>query len=151
MPASTSPTPSLRALPERRLPPVNRQPGTGHAHHCEAATRQPMGRSVITQKEAGRRALATASTLHRTAVDVRRRWGAPRNARRHADHARDERVVREAIGAFRRFVILPAPSFFPRGVPAVPSLFFPAGGCTPFSRTSAGTSASLALRLNCKA
>src|SRR5260370_35917858 len=72
-------------------------------------------------------------------------------ANHHADDSGDERALPQAIDAFRRFVILPVHSFFPPGVSGVPSLFFPAGGCNTFSRTSAGKSARLAFRLNSKA
>src|SRR5579864_2751865 len=84
-------------------------------------------------------------------IELLRPLDGPDEANHHANQADDQRALPEAIDAFRRFVVLPVHSFVPPGVSGALPFLLAAGGCKTFSRTSAGKSATRALRLSCRA
>src|SRR5580704_18163427 len=77
----------------------------------------------------------------------------PDDAEHDADHAGNERALLQAAHAFRRLIVLRDHSLGPPGFSSPAGCGFSAGegGCITFSRTSAGSSAILALRLSCSA
>src|SRR4029077_7984046 len=70
------------------------------------------------------------------------------DAEHDPDHAGNERALLQAADAFRRLIVLRDHSLAPPGVSSPAACGFSAGGCITFSRTSAGRSATLALRLS---
>src|ERR1700686_3651691 len=80
-----------------------------------------------------------------------RRLHVPDDAEHHADHAGNERALLQAADAFRRLIVLRDHSLAPPGFSSPAACGFSRGGALTFSRTSAGSSATLALRLSCSA